>query len=29
MVVFLFDFRATDSFISPFVVERCGLVEVR
>ena len=29
MVAVLFDFGATDSFISPFVVERCGLVADR
>ena len=29
MVTILFDSRATDSFISPFFVERCGLVAVR
>ena len=29
MVVVLFYFRATDSFISPYVVEHCGLVAVR
>ena len=29
MVAILFDFGATVSFISPFVVERCGLVAVR
>ena len=28
MVTVLFDSRATDSFISPFVVEHCGLVAV-
>ncbi len=29
MVAVLFDSEATNSFISPFVVERCGLVAVR
>ena len=28
MVTMLFDSRASESFISPFVVEHCGLVEV-
>ena len=28
VVTILFDSRATDSFISPFVVECCGLVAV-
>ena len=29
MVAVLFDSGATDSFVSPFVVERCGLVAAR
>ena len=29
MVIVLFDFGATDSFISPSVVEHCRLVAVR
>ena len=29
MVTVLFDSGVTDSFISPFIVEHCGLVAVR